>query len=185
MIFRAVPLLTVACVLFSATVIASAPPIPVSPVDLPPPIADVFTTWLPSASSVTFAPPVSVPLMAARVVLSGVMFKATDTLEDGEFSRIVAENGGDENAFTTADYTAYFQRVAADRLDLVMGLEADRMVNLAPGPDTVPFERDVVIEERRQRVGNSPDALFYEQMRAALYVNHPYGRPVIGPGHSR
>lgn len=112
--------------------------------------------------------------------LEHLMFKATDTLADGEFSRIVAENGGDENAFTTADYTAYFQRVAADRLNLVMGLEADRMVNLAPGPDTVPFERDVVIEERRQRIGNSPDALFYEQMRAALYVNHPYGRPVIG-----
>jgi zinc protease len=112
--------------------------------------------------------------------LEHLMFKATETLEDGEFSRIVAENGGDENAFTTADYTAYFQRVAADRLDLVMGLEAERMVNLAPGPEAVLSERDVVIEERRQRIENSPDARFYEQMRAALYVNHPYGRPVIG-----
>ena len=105
--------------------------------------------------------------------LEHLMFKATDTLADGEFSQVVAENGGDENAFTTHDYTAYFQRIAADRLDLVMGMEADRMVNLAPGPAAVPSERDVVIEERRQRVGNSPDGPFHEQMRAALYVNQP------------
>ena len=112
--------------------------------------------------------------------LEHLMFKATDTLADGEFSQVVAENGGDENAFTTQDYTAYFQRIAADRLDLVMGMEADRMVNLAPGPSTVPSERDVVIEERRQRIGNSPDGPFHEQMRAALYVNSPYRHPVIG-----
>jgi hypothetical protein len=66
------------------------------------------------------------------------MFKATDELPDGAFSRIVAENGGQDNAFTTTDYTGYIQRVAADRLDLVMGMEADRMVDLTPGEAGVP-----------------------------------------------
>ncbi len=115
--------------------------------------------------------------------LEHLMFKATDTLQDGEFSRIVAENGGQENAFTSYDYTAYFQRIAADRLDLVLGMEADRMGNLAPTPEGVLSERDVVLEERRQRIGNDPGGLFGEQRSAALYLNHPYGRPVIGWQH--
>jgi zinc protease len=111
------------------------------------------------------------------------MFKGTDRLADGAFSRVVAANGGEDNAFTTPDYTAYHQRIAADRLDLVMGMEADRMVNLDPGEGAVLSERDVVLEERRQRVGNTPDGLFGEALEAALYVNHPYRHPVIGWEH--
>lgn len=112
--------------------------------------------------------------------LEHLMFKATGTLADGEFSRIVAENGGDENAFTTPDTTAYFQRIAADRLDLMMGMEADRMTGLAPGAEGVLSERDVVMEERRQVVESSPDGPFFEARNAALYLNHPYRNPVIG-----
>jgi zinc protease len=99
---------------------------------------------------------------------------------EGEFSRVVAANGGEENAFTTTDFTVYHQRIAADRLDIVMGMEADRMTGLDPGDAAVLSERDVVAEERRQRVGNAPDGPFREQMDAALYLNSPYGRPVIG-----
>ena len=115
--------------------------------------------------------------------LEHLMFKATGRLTDGEFSRLVAANGGEDNAFTTPDYTAYHQRIAADRLDLVMAMEADRMTGLDPGEAAVRSERDVVAEERRQRVGNAPDGPFAEQMDAALYVNRPYGRPVIGWEH--
>jgi zinc protease len=108
------------------------------------------------------------------------MFKETDDLPAGAFSRIVAENGGEDNAFTSTDYTGYIQRVAADRLDLVMGMEADRMAGLAPGEAGVLAERDVVIEERRQTTDSDPVAGFIEETTAALYLNHPYGRPVIG-----
>ena len=97
--------------------------------------------------------------------LEHLMFKGTDAVAEGEFSRIVAANGGEDNAFTTTDYTAYHQRIAADRLDLVMGMEADRMTGLDPGDAAVLSERDVVAEERRQRVGNAPDGPFREQMR--------------------
>ncbi|MBA3326192.1 MAG: insulinase family protein [Rhodobacteraceae bacterium] len=115
--------------------------------------------------------------------LEHLMFKATGTLADGEFSRIVSDNGGTDNAFTSTDYTGYFQRIAADRLDLVMGMEADRMVNLAPTEAGVLSERDVVLEERRQVVESAPSGPYNEQRRAALYLNHPYGRPVIGWEH--
>ena len=115
--------------------------------------------------------------------LEHLLFKQTKTMEAGEFSRIVAENGGSDNAFTSYDYTGYFQRIAADRLPLMMKMEADRMVNLDLGPDDILTERDVIIEERNQRVENSPDALFGEQRRAALFLNHPYGRPIIGWRH--
>ena len=112
-----------------------------------------------------------------------LMFKATETLEDGEFSRIVAANGGSGNAFTSYDLTAYYQRIAADRLGLVMGMEADRMVNLKMTEEAVATERAVILEERNQRTENNPQSLFDEQMRAALYRNHPYGIPVIGWRH--
>jgi zinc protease len=115
--------------------------------------------------------------------LEHLMFKATDELPEGGFSRIVAENGGSDNAFTSADYTAYVQRIAADRLDLVMGMEADRMVDLAPTEASVLSERDVVIEERRQTVDSDPGARFAEERMASLYLNHPYGRPIIGWEH--
>ncbi|KMW60154.1 Peptidase, M16 family [Candidatus Rhodobacter oscarellae] len=115
--------------------------------------------------------------------LEHLMFKGTDTLAPGEFSSTVAANGGTDNAFTSQDYTGYFQRVASDRLELMMQMEADRMRNLRLSEDLILAERDVVIEERNQRVENDPGALFSEQRRAALFLNHPYGIPIIGWMH--
>ncbi|MEM1362119.1 MAG: pitrilysin family protein [Pseudomonadota bacterium] len=112
--------------------------------------------------------------------LEHLLFKGTDTLGPGEFSRIVEANGGSDNAFTSWDYTAYFQRVAADRLDLMMEMEADRMVNLRLTEEVAAPELKVVLEERKQRTDSDPQALFGEQARAAQYLNHPYGRPIIG-----
>ncbi len=115
--------------------------------------------------------------------LEHLLFKGTDTLDPGEFSATVARNGGSDNAFTSFDYTAYFQRVAADRLGLMMQMEADRMVNLRLLDEDIATERNVILEERNQRVENDPAALMREQLRAALYLNHPYGRPIIGWRH--
>lgn len=112
--------------------------------------------------------------------LEHLMFKGTKDVPDGQFSYIVARNGGTENAFTTYDYTAYFQNVARDRLPIVMKLEADRMTNLVLSKSDVTTERQVVDEERRMRVGNDPGSLFGQQMRAAQFYISPYGRPVIG-----
>lgn len=115
--------------------------------------------------------------------LEHLMFKATDRLEQGEFSATVEAQGGRDNAFTSWDYTAYHQRVAADRLGLMMQMEADRMVNLRlDRSDWLP-ERSVVLEERGQTLESSPDRLLQEAMRAALFRNHPYGRPIIGWRH--
>jgi len=115
--------------------------------------------------------------------LEHLMFKATDTLESGEFSETVEANGGSDNAFTSWDYTGYFQRVAADRLGLMMQMEADRMRNLRLTDEDIETERSVVLEERAQRTDSNPGALFSEQMRAALYLNHPYGIPIVGWRH--
>ncbi len=112
--------------------------------------------------------------------LEHLMFKGTDEIPDGAFSKIVAENGGQDNAFTSYDYTAYFQRIAADRLEIVMKMEADRMVDLRLSEAVVTPERAVILEERSQRTDNDPGSLFREQMDAALYMNHPYRIPVIG-----
>ncbi|MEM9124266.1 MAG: pitrilysin family protein [Pseudomonadota bacterium] len=112
-----------------------------------------------------------------------LLFKGTDTLAPGEFSATVAANGGNDNAFTSYDYTAYFQRVAADRLELMMRMEADRMQNLRLGEDDIRTERDVILEERNQRTENNPRALFGEQMSAAQYLNHGYGVPIVGWWH--
>ena len=112
-----------------------------------------------------------------------LMFKGTDDLKPGEFSAIVEAQGGNDNAFTSWDYTAYYQRVAADRLDLMMTLEADRMRDLALNDEMVSTERNVILEERAQRVDSDPGALFSEQTRAAQFLNHPYGIPVIGWRH--
>ncbi len=112
--------------------------------------------------------------------LEHLMFKGTDEIEPGEFSRIVARNGGSDNAFTSQDFTAYFQNVARDRLDLVMRMEADRMTDLRLAEEDVVTERDVILEERRQRTDNRPRGLWSEAVGAALFVNHPYGTPVIG-----
>ncbi len=112
--------------------------------------------------------------------LEHLMFKGTKSHGPGEFSRIVARNGGNENAFTSQDYTGYFQKVARDRLEIVMALEADRMTNLVLTDKIVLPERDVVFEERRSRIDNQPAALLSEQVGAVQYLVHPYRIPVIG-----
>ena len=115
--------------------------------------------------------------------LEHLMFKATDKMAAGAFSDEVARQGGSDNAFTSFDYTAYFQRVASDRLDLMMGMEADRMRNLKLTEQEVATERQVILEERNQRTDSSPGALLNEQIAASQYLNHPYGIPVIGWRH--
>ena len=115
--------------------------------------------------------------------LEHLMFKGTDKIPTGQFSKIIARNGGEDNAFTNHDVTSYFQRVAKDRLATVMEMEADRMVNLRLTEDDVKTERDVIREERRSRVDNDPGSILQEQMMAALYANHPYGVPIIGWEH--
>ena len=112
-----------------------------------------------------------------------LMFKGTDTIPAGAFSEIVAASGGSDNAFTSYDYTAYFQRVAADQLGEMMRLEADRMVNLNLSQENVDTEQQVVLEERAQVVESDPASLLFEQMTAAQFLNHPYGMPVIGWRH--
>ena len=115
--------------------------------------------------------------------LEHLMFKSTEKIPVGEFSKIVGRLGGQDNAFTGHDATAYFQRVAKDRLPKMMEMEADRMVNLRLDEKEVLTERDVILEERRSRIENNPSAILDEQMSAALYLNHPYGVPVIGWYH--
>jgi zinc protease len=115
--------------------------------------------------------------------LEHLMFKGTDEIPEGAFSKIVAANGGQDNAFTSQDQTAYFQRIASDRLEIVMRMEADRMSDLVLSDAVVLPERDVILEERNTRVENSPAALFSEQRTAAQFLNHPYGIPVIGWRH--
>lgn len=112
--------------------------------------------------------------------LEHLMFQGTKTVAPGDLSKIVAAQGGSDNAFTTQDYTAYFQRVAADRLELVMQLESDRMHNLNLTQQDVDTERQVILDERTQRTDSDPGSLFQEQLGAAQYLNHPYGTPVIG-----
>jgi zinc protease len=112
--------------------------------------------------------------------LEHLMFKGTEKNPSGHFSKILASLGGQENAFTGNDYTAYFQRVTRDHLEQVMSFEADRMTGLVLNDNVVNSERDVVLEERRMRTDNSPAAQLGEAMQATLFVNHPYGRPVIG-----
>ena len=115
--------------------------------------------------------------------LEHLMFKSTEKIAIGEFSKIVARLGGQDNAFTSNDVTAYFQRISKDRLPQVMEMEADRMVNLKLTEKEVLTERDVILEERRSRVENNPGSILDEQMTAALYQNHPYNWPVIGWMH--
>ncbi len=112
--------------------------------------------------------------------LEHLMFKGTQKHPVGEFSQTVLKIGGNENAFTSNDYTGYFQRVPRDKLGLMMEFEADRMTGLILKDENVLPERDVVLEEYNMRVANNPEARLNEQIMAALYLNHPYGRPVIG-----
>ncbi len=115
--------------------------------------------------------------------LEHLMFKSTEKIPVGEFSKIVARLGGQDNAFTSQDVTAYFQRVSKAQLPKVMAMEADRMVNLKLTEKEVLTERDVILEERRSRVENSPSSILDEQMDATLYFSHPYQNPVIGWEH--
>ena len=115
--------------------------------------------------------------------LEHLMFKGTEKNPSGKFSKVLATIGGQENAFTSNDYTGYFQRVAKEHLPTVMAFEADRMTGLVLTDANVLPERDVVLEEFNTRVANSPEARLGEQVAAALYLNHPYGRPVIGWKH--
>ncbi|MEE8226793.1 MAG: pitrilysin family protein [Kiloniellales bacterium] len=112
--------------------------------------------------------------------LEHLMFKGTEALGPGEFSQIIARNGGRENAFTSYDYTGYYQTVASDRLEIVMKHEADRMTNLKLTDELVLPEREVVLEERRSGVDREPSSQLSEALRAALFLNHPYRLPVIG-----
>ncbi|WP_414645234.1 M16 family metallopeptidase [Bradyrhizobium symbiodeficiens] len=112
--------------------------------------------------------------------LEHLMFKGTSKHPVGEFSQTVLRVGGNENASTSVDYTNYYQRVPKEQLATMMEFEADRMTGLILKDENVLPERDVVLEEYNMRVANNPDARLNEQIMAALYLNHPYGRPVIG-----
>jgi zinc protease len=113
-------------------------------------------------------------------LLEHMMFKGTPAHGPREFARLVEQNGGQDNAFTTQDVTAYFVDIAADRIDLVLDLEADRMENLLLDPRAVEAERQVVIEERRTRTEDDPEGFLGEQVSALAFQAHPYGQPVVG-----
>ena len=115
--------------------------------------------------------------------LEHLMFKSTDKIAVGDFSKIVSKLGGQDNAFTGQDVTAYHQRIAKEQLGTLMEMEADRMTHLRLTNDEVATERQVIIEERRSRIENNPGARLDEQMNATLYLSHPYGVPVIGWEH--
>jgi zinc protease len=112
--------------------------------------------------------------------LEHMMFKGTPAHGKGQFAHIVEENGGQDNAFTSHDVTSYYVDIAADRVDLVLGLEADRMRNLLLDPKEIDSERQVVAEERRTRTEDEPGGYLEEEFLAAAYKAHPYGWPVIG-----
>jgi zinc protease len=109
-----------------------------------------------------------------------MMFHGTDHHGPNEFTKIIADEGGQSNAFTSADYTGYWVNISTEDLPLVMELEADRLQNMSPSPKDFAREKEVILEERRTRVDNNPVALFNEQLQAALYLHHPYGTPIIG-----
>jgi len=115
--------------------------------------------------------------------LEHLMFKSTDKIASGDFSKIISRLGGQDNAFTTHDMTGYFQRISKERLQTVMEMEADRMQNLRLTEKEVATERDVILEERRTRTENNPSSILSEQMSASLYQNHPYRIPIIGWMH--
>lgn len=113
-------------------------------------------------------------------MLEHMMFKGTDELKPTEFSSLIAANGGEDNAFTSFDYTAYFQRISSDRLELCLRLEADRMRDLVIDEQELLKERDVVAEERRWRYDDNPQSLTFEKFMATAYPSGPYHHPIIG-----
>lgn len=116
-------------------------------------------------------------------LLEHLMFKGTRNYPSGVFSKSVARVGGSENAFTSLDYTGYFQTVAREHLEEMMTMEADRMRNLIFDPKEVDTERQVVLEERRQRTDNDPGSILREHVNGALFLNYPYRGPIIGWEH--
>ncbi len=115
--------------------------------------------------------------------LEHLMFKGSEGLAPGDFSKKIRSLGGNDNAFTSHDYTAYYQSVGAEHLETVMHMEAGRMRGLKPPSEEVISERQVILEERSQRTDNNPDAKLGESISTALFVNHPYGKPIIGWEH--
>ena len=113
-------------------------------------------------------------------VLEHMMFKGTKTVAPGEFSRLIAAAGGRDNAFTSRDYTGYFQTLHKSALPLSFRLEADRMANVVLSPDEFTKELKVVMEERRLRTDDRPQSVVYERLMAAALVAHPYRNPIIG-----
>ncbi len=167
----------------------------------PPEAPKVFERQLDNGLKVLVKPDRRAPILTAQVwyrvgssyehsgitgvshVLEHMMFKGTERLKPGDFSRIIAENGGEENAFTGSDYTAYYQNLASDRLPISFELEAERMRNLALDPQAFEKELEVVKEERRMRTDDDPQSLTYERFNAVAYAASPYRNPVIGwPG---
>src|SRR2546428_5656805 len=112
--------------------------------------------------------------------LEHMMFKGTPTHGQGQFARLVEQNGGQDNAFTSNDAASYYVNIAADRIDLVIDLEADRMHNLKLDAKDIASEREVVIEERRTRTEDDPGGFLGEEVGAIAFRSHPYGAPVIG-----
>ena len=113
-------------------------------------------------------------------VLEHMMFKGTPSVGPGEFNKLVAAAGGRDNAFTSRDYTAYFQQVPKEKLAEMMRLEADRMRHLNVDPKEFAQEIKVVMEERRMRTDDNPQSRLFEQMNAVAFQAHPYRRPIIG-----
>src|SRR5256714_4749314 len=112
--------------------------------------------------------------------LEHLMFKGTPTYGQGQFARLVEQNGGQDNAFTSQDVTSYYVNIAADKIDLVIELEADRMHNLKLDAKDIASEREVVIEERRTRTEDDPGGFLGEEVGAIAFKAHPYGYPIIG-----
>ena len=115
--------------------------------------------------------------------LEHLMFKGTPSVPDGDLSRRISRLGGMDNAYTTQDYTAFYQTIASQHLPVIMQMEADRMVNLILKDSEVLSERDVIIEERRMRVDDDPAGRLDEMLQATLFLNHPYRLPVLGWEH--
>ncbi|MFQ5897310.1 MAG: M16 family metallopeptidase [Candidatus Methylomirabilia bacterium] len=113
-------------------------------------------------------------------LLEHMMFKGTSTYGPGEYARLIDQNGGQDNAFTSRDHTSYFVNIAADRIDLVLALEADRMQNLLLEPRAIETERQVVMEERRTRTEDDPQGFLGEELAAIAFKAHPYQWPIIG-----
>ena len=181
--------------------IAASPAIAAAPADKTPPQSEVSNFILGNGMEVVVIPDHRAPIATHMVWYkvgradeppgkSGIahffehlMFKGTTKHKDGEFDAKIAEIGGSGNAFTSDDYTAFYQTVPPDALETMMEFEADRMRNLILTDAVIEPERDVILEERRSRVESSPDALLQEEVAATLYQNHPYRIPVIGWMH--